>query len=460
MSALSTPSSPVATVESAVPPESPREPWTRVAWTRDVGDGTDVLSFGDQLVLMGFDARDGHGERVILEQPASYAKPLITPSGDEIVFSIREEGAVYVIRWDGSELRRVADGFALAVWKAPASGEEWVYVGTREVKTDPPSYRAIRRYRLEEPTERGQWIWNAQPVSADSFQLSADGRYAGGLFPWPSAGVADLATGTWEALGDGCWTAFAVDDSHVFWYFDGLHRNLTMVDVDTDERWKVSINGAPGLDGFEVWHPRWTNHPRYLVLTGPYTVGGRDNKIRGGGNQVEIFVGRFSADFRTVEHWRQITHNDAPDFYPDAWIDSRGDVTSATAGPPRAPPSRSRGNIAADLSPSRLVVDARVLHDTPLPTPRSIAPYKHGLLAIEYQVVDVIEGIYDEARLVAAHWVIREGQVLNAAERAQGKTYRMTLGLYDAHPELEGQRLVMDTSEFTLPLYYDTGTAP
>ena len=96
----------------------------------------------------------------------------------------------------------------------------------------------------------------------------------------------------------------------------------------------------------------------------------------------------------------------------------------------------------------------------PVPSPRSIAPYKHGLLAVECQVVDVIEGIYDNAKLVAAHWVTRDGAVSDGAKRSQGNTYRLALELYDDHTELEGQRLVMDTHEFSLPLYYDTATAP
>ena len=46
-----------------------------------------------------------------------------------------------------------------------------------------------------------------------------------------------------------------------------------MVDVERDERWRVNINNAPGIDGYEVYHPRWANHPRFLTITGPYTAG-------------------------------------------------------------------------------------------------------------------------------------------------------------------------------------------
>lgn len=449
-----------ATSAAGPPAESIAGPAIRVAWTRDVGDGTDVLSFGDRLVLMALDTRDGRGERTLLDRPAGYARPLVTPSGAEVVFSVREENAVYAIRWDGSGRRRVADGFGLAVWREPTGGAEWVYVGADEVKTDPPAYRTVRRHRLADPGS-GELVWNAQRISADSFQLSADGRYAGGLFPWPAAGVADLEAGSLQILGEGCWTALASDDSRIFWYFDGLHRNVTMVDTVAEQRWQVNVNGAPGIDGYEVWHPRWTNDPRHLVLTGPYTVGGRDNRIRGGGNQVEIFVGRFSADLRRVEQWWRVTDNDAPDFYPDAWI-----APGSRASPPvlasSDAPAVSGGGAprAADRPDALLVVEARVARDVPVPTPQSIAPYRHGLLAMEYDVAQVMEGKYANDTIVAAHWVIRDGAVLERARRAPGESFRMTLEPYDARPELEGQRLVMDAVDFSLPLYYDTGSAP
>ena len=254
--APSVPSDPTTIAVTTPARSQADDPWTRVVWTRDVGAGTDIISFSNQLILIGYDSRDGRGERVLLKQRANYAKPLITPSGKEVVYTLRARNAVFAIPWGKRKRRHIADGFALAVWLDPATGHEWVYVGRDEAATDPPSYHSIHRYRLSDPGS-GELVWNAQPVSGDGFQLSADGRYAGGLFPWPRAGVADLAAGTWRQLGEGCWTAFSGDGNSIFWYFDGAHRNLTLVDVETEQRWQVNINGAPGIDGFEVWHPRW-----------------------------------------------------------------------------------------------------------------------------------------------------------------------------------------------------------
>ncbi len=445
---------PAEPLRAAASPEP--APHLRVAWTRDLGDGTDFISLGDQLVLMAYDSEDDRGERVVLGEPASYAKPLITPDGGSIVFTIRRQGAVYAIDWDGEGLRRVADGFALDVWADPADGTTWVYVGGDERPTDPPSYPLVRRHRLDDPAV-AEVVWDAQPVSGDSFQLAADGRTAAALLPWPTAGVIDLASGTWRKLGEGCWTAFSPGADPLFWYFDGAHRNLTIVDVGTDERWGVPINDDPTFGGYEVYHPRWTNDPRALVLTGPYTVGSRANKIRGGGQQVEVHVGLFDETFTSVASWRRVTHNDAPDFYPDAWIEP-GTGPSLPARPgarPAGPAEAAAGSGDA----SRAVVELRVRQQVAPPTPASIAPYREGLLALEYDVVQVVEGELDLPVIAVAHWIIRDARPLAAAERAAGELLRLTVEPYDERPELEGKRLVLETTDLTLPLFYDVASA-
>ena len=426
-------------------------PRLRVVWTRDLGDGTDFFSLGDQLVLMAYDSRDGQGERVVLSERAGYAKPLVTPDGASIVFTIRRQQTVYAVDWDGTGLRRLADGFGLDVWADPADGTQWVYVGVDEAPTDPPTYPTVRRYLLDDPTI-SEVVWDAQPVTADSFQLSADGQTASALLPWPTAGVVDLHSGTWRKLGEGCWTAFSPGADPLFWYFDGAHRNVTIVDLDTDERWQVSVSDDPSFGGYEVYHPRWTNHPRALVVTGPYTVGNRANKIRGGGHQVEIHVGFLDETFTDVSSWYRVTHNDAPDFYPDAWIEP------GTLSERRVRVSDATSAEAAD-SDGAAVAELRVRRDVALPTPASIAPYREGLVALEYDVVNVVEGRLDVPVIAVAHWIIRDARTVAGAARPAGGTYRLEIASYDAHPELEGKRLIMETSDLTLPLFYDVASA-
>ena len=255
-----------------------------------------------------------------------------------------------------------------------------------------------------------------------------------------------------------------------YWIFDGSHRNLTIFDLQNNKRWQVNINGAPGIDGYEVYHPRWSNDPRIMAMTGPYKVGSGANRIIGGGREVEIHIGRFNADLTKIESWWQATRNDRADFFPDVWVapadDGKQKATKATGTgktgkekPIGSPSSRTAkagpatpapGKPAARKTTERLVVEARLTDLSVIPAPQDIAPYRRALLVNGYEVVRVLSGSYRQKKIMAAHWVIEEGQVLKDALREKGKTYRMVLERYDDHPELEGERLVMDSDEFKL----------
>ena len=144
---------------------------------------------------MGLDTHDGRGERAILSERRSYVKPMLTPRGDRIVFSSRVVPGppeIFIVNFDGTGLRTLAPGFALALWENPADESEWVYVGTDNTNHD---FATVTRFPLDAPDKR-EPVWKAELVSMDQFQVSADGRHAAGLFPWPHAGIADLRNGT------------------------------------------------------------------------------------------------------------------------------------------------------------------------------------------------------------------------------------------------------------------------
>jgi hypothetical protein len=103
----------------------------------------------------------------------------------------------------------------------------------------------------------------------------------------------------------------------------------------------------------------------------------------------------------------------------------------------------------------RFVVEARLIEPSEIPTPQDIAPYRRALLVNGYNVVRVISGSYQKKKIMAAHWVIEDGRVIEDAKRIKGKTYRMVLEPFADHPELEGERLIMDSDEFKLPLYFE-----
>lgn len=293
---------------------------TRVVWVQDQSAGNnDTLAQGRELKLMGFDSRDGRGERAILDSVQNYAKPLITPDGKRVVYSDRYSKEVFVVNWDGTGQRRVGAGFAVEVWADPRSGETWIYACTQVGKQTSINFKSLRRIRLD-GNSRWEPVWDKSEISPDNFQLSADGTFAAGEFPWPHGGTVDLVKRATRKRADGCWASLAPDNSGLCWIFDGPHRNVYLYPRESGTGWKVALNTAPGIAGYEVFHPRWSNHVRHFAMTGPYKVKTNFNNIGGGGPEVEVYVGRFSEDFREVDGWAQVTHNSRGDFHPDVWV--------------------------------------------------------------------------------------------------------------------------------------------
>jgi hypothetical protein len=404
---------------------------------------------------MGFDSDDGRGERVILGRRQSYQTPRLTSRADRVVFTTGtppKPSEIFVVNWDGSGLRKLADGFAMALWTDPADGRDWVYAGS-----DPTEwhFKTVTRFPLDAPSRR-EPVWNSSLVSNEGFQPTRDGRGAIGLFPYPGVGLADFTKKTWTKLGEGCAPSLTHARGTLTWYFDGAHRNITIVDIESDARWMVNINNAPGFANAEVSHPRWTNHPRFLAITGPYNQGGV-NQARAGGKQTEVYVGRFSPDFSKIEAWARVTNNSGGDSVPDVWIDVDRSPhprrPAGAIGPAQAANAAASGTRHPRPDAGRLEITARLRRAGPVPSPKAILPYRHALSVTEYDIVEVRTGTYGQQAIRVAHWVIRDSRVI-AGGRKPGDTVSLTVDLYGAHPELEGERLIADSETSPLPLYY------
>ena len=423
---------------------------TRIVWCAQVeGDGSDSAAAGNQLRLMGLDTDDGRGARPILDAVGNYRKPLISPRGDRVVYTDFPRARICAVNWDGAGARTLADGFALDVWRDPASGREWVYaLDARTLDADNHG-KSVVRFLLDQPETREK-VWDATLTDLDNFQVSADGARAAALFPWPAAGIADLRAGTWQELGRGCWPGLAPDNSGRMWIFDGAHRNLLVHSTADGRSWKVRINGAPGLENTEVYHPRWSNHPRFLALTGPYKVGSGENRIRAGGPEVEVYAGRFDPGLERIEKWVRVTQNQCADFFPDLWIEPSA---PGAAPSPATPAARAEAGTPSAAS-RRLIVEARLAEITPTPSLRSIAPYTNALVVYSYTPERVVAGEYREPSVLVAHWGLRNSRPV-PIPRKKGDLYRLVLEPMDSRKELEGERLVMDVSDIDRIIYYE-----
>jgi hypothetical protein len=168
---------------------------TRVVWVQDIGDQRDVLAHGTDLRLMGLDSREEGGARVLLDTPRSKAKPMFTANGDWVVFSDRNEKRMYAVHWDGQKILDLGPGFAMATWRDPGTGTEWLYFAREPREHGMPTHNSLWRYPLMEPGEqepreyssaveaREELVWDQTPVSEDNFQISADGRFGQRGFP-------------------------------------------------------------------------------------------------------------------------------------------------------------------------------------------------------------------------------------------------------------------------------------
>ncbi|MBA4386869.1 MAG: hypothetical protein C0404_02740 [Verrucomicrobia bacterium] len=421
-------------------------PAMRVVWCRQVtGDATDVGAEGLELQLMGLDTKDGNGPHPIIKRTGNFHKPLITPKGDRVVYTELPQRRIFVTDWHGSRTAQVESGVAVDVWMEPGTGREWVYAINADSLKDNDAGKPVFRFLLDDPFTK-ETVWDKTLVNESNFQLSRDGTRACGNLPWPDVGVVDLVRTNALILGKGCWPSIAPDNSYITWIFDGPHRNLIMASADGKNKWKVAINGASGVDGWEVYHPRWGNHARYFTLTGPYKSGDGDNKIRAGGQGVEVFVGRFDETLSKVEAWLRVTSDPFLDVYPDVWVEpgvGKDDRNMA-----------ARVESFALPDAARVELKGRLAAKTAIPSLKTIAPYTQALVVYVYDVVEVKSGKLAARKILVAHWGVRNAKPVSR-ERKLGDVFDLKVERYEAHPELEGERVVSDVGDAGAALYYE-----
>jgi hypothetical protein len=171
-------------------------------------------------------------------------------------------------------------------------------------------------------------------------------------------------------------------------------------------------------------------------MTGPYKEGEGGNRIRGGGDEVEVYAGRFSPDLKKVEHWFKITDNEKGDFCPDLWLasDSRNRDEPVTFHA-----ATQKENAAGN---ARLIAQATCIETYSLPDPRNIGMYTRALAVHRYEISKVEEGSAAGKTIYVAQWLIKNRKLVKPGIEV-GKTYRLVLDDFYNYPDLEGERLLM-----------------
>ncbi len=296
----------------------------RLVWSQVDDSGDLMVTNGRSTLLFGLDTGDDRGERLIFEDKGGYSKPLLTPSGERIIYTNQKEGNCYIANWDGSDHRKIGKGFASDTWRDPKTGIDWVYIRSSVGNANGPM---VRR-QLDRP-DVVETVWDRSPVGNGTvpwFRLSADGRYAADAFPWPKCGIADMSKKSFKLLGNGCWTSIAPDNSYRFFHFMGNHVELAMFDHGQTKPRMVQLNTMDQMAGKKVYHPRWSSDSRFLTTTGPER-----------NSRSELYVGRFDAKFTRIEKWVRVTKNKLADYYGAAWIEPETSQQVAAVSRPVAP---------------------------------------------------------------------------------------------------------------------------
>lgn len=291
----------------------------KVVWVEASGDPDDMFLTGTGHLLMGLDTADGAARKLAgpLEQIGS---PLISPDGSYVVFSRKKDLRIFRGNWGSEDVTPLGDGYALLIRDDPSDGKDWIYAAVEPTGGRDGECRKIVKFPVD-GSKAPEVVVEPGGVALDGIYLSRDGRRLFGTFPWPHAAFLDLVTGQPSLVGRGCWTGLAPDNSMLNWIFNSSHRDITMRTA-SGESWVVTLDGAPGVNGLKVYHPRWSNHPRFFVMTGPYRGESMRRREKGSGREVEILVGRFGEDFRRVDAWHRVTTNQKGDYYPDLWVET------------------------------------------------------------------------------------------------------------------------------------------
>ncbi|HUT61899.1 MAG TPA: hypothetical protein VNA25_29020 [Phycisphaerae bacterium] len=323
---------------------------TRITWLRDRDENVNSWGFGTNTMIVGLDTDDGKGERPIVADQSGVAWPFFTPDGKGLVFTRVDFGPplkrhLMYVNWDGTGLREIALGWLVAATvKDPKEGFTWLY-GLAEAEG---GKLVVKRIRMDKP-EVVESLWDREG-GPGGMTVSPDGKYVGGVYNFaPGAapcGVYEVPNVAYINVANGCQPCMLPSiNPHRFFVFNGDHRSGNIYsnfnDKDAMKSQRLSLVDVPLADNrHEVCWPRWSNHPRFMLLAAPFTSARNedgipfpgsdgDPKYRRYVDKVEISIGRLDKNLTKIEKWVQITNNKKGDYLPMAWIDP-GKKSSST----------------------------------------------------------------------------------------------------------------------------------
>jgi hypothetical protein len=182
---------------------------------------------------------------------------------------------------------------------------------------------------LDDSTEKVR-LWDSTAVIPFYLSISPDGSRIGSAFPWPASGVAQVPNGRLTLYPEpGCFISLTPDNTYRLMIFTNNHRNWRMFDTTLTQISLIDLNEAPGVRGWEISRPRFSNRTRYMTMEGPYTGGStgpcltEDCGSHTGqtGPYLEVYFGRLDSALTKVETWINITNDSVENRAVRAWVE-------------------------------------------------------------------------------------------------------------------------------------------
>jgi hypothetical protein len=279
---------------------------TKIVFAKCITSDGDLDLTTADYSLVGFDTYRGEFFEIV-SGPRYCTHPVITPDGESVLFSDLDKNIVYIVPWCGTSPRVLNSGYVLCVQRDTVSGIDWVYISDYAYGT------CIYRYDLADMSRR-ELVWNKTQVSI-RFNVSANGLFGGGEFPWSDAGEVSLPNNEFIQFGSGCNTNIAPDNSYRLFHMDGNHRSIWMYDSGGTNKREIQLDNIPGIEEHPSWIPRWSNDVRFFTLTAPCATSQTKTY------KEDIYFGCFNETYDSVKQWIQITSTaDTFENYAYSWI--------------------------------------------------------------------------------------------------------------------------------------------
>ena len=107
----------------------------------------------------------------------------------------------------------------------------------------------------------------------------------------------------------------------------------------------------------------------------------------------------------------------------------------------------------------RKIVKAEMLQKADSPPPDAITPYRRALVINRYKIKEAGDSQLVNQTVQVAEWALLDAKIPSTyADAKPGQVLELNLEPYEAHPQLESERLASDLPSLEEDLYYSVSS--